>query len=114
LQAAQALRGRGVRAFCIQADNTLAQPLDVVVKAANDARPPLFNDDPDFAARGAVACVGVGYYESGLAAARPIGRELLGESPANIPIEYVSRKRVILREALEKKLCLTFLPEILD
>ena len=66
LQAAQALVSRGVQAFYIQGDNTVAQAFDVVVKAANDAQLPLFNDDPDFAARGAVACVGVGYYESGL------------------------------------------------
>src|SRR5205814_1949745 len=102
----------GVQAFYIQGDNTVAQALDVVVKAANDARLPLFNDDPDFAARGAVACVGVGYYESGLAAAPPIVRVLSGESPASIPIENVSRKRVILNEALAKKLGLTFPPEI--
>ncbi len=112
LQAAQALVSRRVQAFYIQGDNTVAQAFDVVVKAANDAGLPLFNDDPDFAARGAVACVGVGYYESGLAAARPIVRVLLGESPAGIPIENVSRKRVLLNEALAKNLGLTFPPEI--
>src|SRR6266516_1319307 len=112
LQAAQALVSRGAQAFYIQGDNTVAQAFDVVVKAANEARVPLFNDDPDFAARGAVACVGVGYYESGLAAARPIVRVLLGESPAGIPIENVSRKRVILNEALAKNLGLTFPPDI--
>ena len=112
LQAAQALVSRGAQAFYIQGDNTVAQAFDVVVKAANDAHLPLFNDDPDFAARGAVACVGVGYYESGVAAARPIVRVLLGESPAGIPIENVSRKRVILNDALAKSLGLTFPPEI--
>jgi len=103
---------RGVQAFYIQGDNTVAQAFDVVVKAANDARLPLFNDDPDFAARGAVACVGVGYYESGLAAARPTVRVLLGESPAGIPIENVSRKRLLLNEALAKQLGLTFPREV--
>jgi ABC-type uncharacterized transport system substrate-binding protein len=112
LQAAQALVSRSVQAFYIQGDNTVALAFDVVVKAANDARLPLFNDDPDFAARGAVACVGVGYYESGLAAARPIVHVLLGESPAGIPIENVSRKRVLLNDALAKKLGLTFPTEI--
>src|SRR5436309_7937488 len=112
LQAAQALVSRSVQAFYIQGDNTVAQAFDVVVKAANAARLPLFCDDPDYAARGALACVGVGYYESGLAAARPIVRVLLGESPAGIPIENVSRKRVILNEALAKQLGLTFPTEI--
>jgi len=114
LQAAQALVSRNVQAFYIQGDNTVALAFDFVVKAATDARLPLFNDDPDFAARGAVACVGVGYYESGVAAARPILRVLLGESPAGIPIENVSKKRLVLNEALAKKLGLTFPPEVLE
>ena len=113
LQAAQALVSRNVQAFYIQGDNTVALAFDFVVKAAHAARLPLFNDDPDFAARGAMACVGVGYYESGLAAARPILRVLLGESPASIPIENVSRKRLVLNEALAKNLGLTFPPEVL-
>ena len=113
LQAAQALVGRGVQAFYIQGDNTVAQAFDVVVKAAAAARLPLFNDDPDFAARGAVACVGVGYYESGFAAARPILRVLSGESPASIPIENVSRKRVVVNEAIANTLGLTLPPQIM-
>src|SRR5438552_4180406 len=112
LQAAQALVSRGAQAFYIQGDNTVAQAFDVVVKAANDARVPLFNDDPDFAARGAVACVGVGYYESGHAAARPILRVLLGESPAGIPIENVSQRRLLLNEALARKLGVAFPAEL--
>ena len=40
LQAAQALVSRGVRAFYIQGDTTVAQAFDVVVKAANDAQLP--------------------------------------------------------------------------
>jgi ABC-type uncharacterized transport system substrate-binding protein len=112
MQAAQALVSRRVQAFYIQGDNTVAQAFDIVVKTANDARLPLFNDDPDFAARGAVACVGVGYYESGVAAAKPILRVLLGESPASIPIENVSRKRLLLNDALAKKLGLTFPPAV--
>src|SRR5262245_27270642 len=113
LQAAQALVSRKVQAFYIQGDNTVALAFDFVVKAAADNRLPLFNDDPDFAARGAWACVGVGYYESGVAAARPILRVLLGESPAGIPIENVSKRKLVLNDALAKKLDLTFPPEIL-
>ena len=112
LQAAQALVSRGVQAFYIQGDNTVAQAFDVVVKAAADARLPLFNDDPDFAARGAVACVGVGYYESGRAAARPILRVLLGESPAGIPIENVSQRRLLLNEELARRLGFAFPAEL--
>jgi ABC-type uncharacterized transport system substrate-binding protein len=96
LQAGQALAGRSVDAFYIQGDNTVAQGFDAVVKAARDAKLPLFVDDPDSAKRGAVACVGLGYYRPGYAVARPLARVLLGESPAGIPMENVSEKVVWL------------------
>lgn len=108
LQAAAALLARGVKAFYIQGDNTVLQAFDAVVKAANDARIPLFNDDPDFAARGALACVGLGYYQSGFGAAKMIARVLLGEPPANIPLENISQKTLVLNDERAKALGLKF------
>lgn len=106
--AASALVARGVQAIYAQGDNTVAQAFDVLAKVAGDARLPLFNDDPAFTARGAVACVGLGGYESGRAVAAPLARVLLGESPAGIPLENVSRKALILNEALAARLGLRF------
>lgn len=113
ITAATALVARGVQAFYAQGDNTVAQAFDVLVKVAQDGRLPLFNDDPDFAARGAVACVGLGYYQSGVAAAAPLARVLLGESPAGIPLENVSQKALVLNEERARKLGLKFPPAIL-
>jgi ABC-type uncharacterized transport system substrate-binding protein len=96
LQAAQALAGRAVDAFYIQGDNTVIQGFDAVVKATHDAKVPLFVDDPDAAKRGAVACVGLGYYRPGYAIAKPLARVLLGTSPATIPMENVSERAVWL------------------
>jgi putative ABC transport system substrate-binding protein len=93
LQAGQALVGRGVDAVYIQGDNTVIQGFDAVVKAAHDAKRPLFVDDPDSAKRGALACVGLGYYRPGYAAARPLSRVLLGESPAGIPMEMYRKRQ---------------------
>jgi ABC-type uncharacterized transport system substrate-binding protein len=107
-QAAQALIGRGVDAIYIQGDNTVIQGFDGVVKATRDAKLPLFVDDPDVAKRGAVACIGVGYYRSGYAVAKPLARVLLGESPARIPIENVSERAVWLDLAQAAKLGLKF------
>src|SRR5262249_48274363 len=114
LQAAQALVSRRVDAFYIQGDNTVVQGFDAVVKATRDARLPLFVDDPDTAKRGAVACVGLGYYRPGYAIAKPLARVLLGESPAGIPMENVSEKAIWLDLALAKKLVLNFSAEILS
>ena len=92
LQAGQALLGRSVDAIYIQGDNTVIQGFDAVVKVARDARLPLFMDDPDTAKRGAVACVGLGYYRAGYELRKSLSRVMLGESPADIPIENVSEK----------------------
>jgi len=96
LQAGQALAGRSVDAIYIQGDNTVIQGFDAVVKVARDARLPLFVDDPETAKRGALACVGLGYYRPGYDLGKPLARVLLGESPSGIPIENVSEKVIWL------------------
>jgi ABC-type uncharacterized transport system substrate-binding protein len=108
LSAAQALVSRHVDAIYIQGDNTVVQGFDAVVKASHDSSVPLFVDDPDVARRGAVACIGLGYYRPGYAAAKPIARVLLGESPAAIPIENVTEKTVWLDMPQAAKLGLRF------
>jgi ABC-type uncharacterized transport system substrate-binding protein len=113
LQAAQALASRRVDAFYIQGDNTVIQGFDAVVKASRDARLPLFVDDPDSAKRGALACVGLGYYRPGYAVAKPLVRVLRGESPAAIPMENVSEKALWLDLRLAEKLGLKFPASIL-
>jgi ABC-type uncharacterized transport system substrate-binding protein len=92
LQAGQALVGRSVDAIYIQGDNTVIQGFDAVIKVARDARLPLFVDDPETAKRGALACVGLGFYRPGFGLGRALARVLLGESPAGIAIENVSEK----------------------
>jgi ABC-type uncharacterized transport system substrate-binding protein len=113
LQAAQALAGRRVDAYYIQGDNTVIQGFDAVVKAARDARLPLFVDDPDSAKRGAVACIGLGYYRPGYAVAKPIARVLLGESPGAIPMENVSERAVWIDLQQASALGLKFPEEVL-
>ena len=112
LQAAQALAGRSVDAFYIQGDNTVIQGFDAVIKAARDAKRPLFTDDPDSARRGALACIGLGYYRPGYAAAKPLVRVLLGEPPGGIPMENVSEKSVWLDLPQAAKLGVKFPADI--
>ena len=114
LQAAQALTGRRVDALYIQGDNTVIQGFEAVVKVARDAHIPVFVDDPDVAKRGAVACVGLGYYMPGYAAAKTVARVLLGESPAKIPMENVSHKVLWLNLPEAERIGVTFPKKILD
>jgi putative ABC transport system substrate-binding protein len=114
LQAAQALAGRHVDALYIQGDNTVLQGFEAVVKAARDARIPVFVDDPEVAKQGAIACVGLGYYKPGYASAKTVARVLLGESPAKIPMENVSDKVLWLNLPEAEKIGFTFPKKILD
>src|SRR5262249_32120115 len=108
LQAGQALAGRTVDAIYIQGDNTVIQGFDAVVKASRDAKIPLLVDDPECAKRGAVACVGLGFYRPGYDLGKPLARVLLGESPGRIPIENVSEKVIWLDLSQAAKLGLKF------
>jgi putative ABC transport system substrate-binding protein len=104
MQAAQALVSRHVDAIYIQGDNTVVQGFEGLVKVAHDAGVPLLVDDPDVAKRGAVACVGLGYYRPGYSVAKSVARVLLGKSPADIPIENVTEKTVWLDVSQAAKL----------
>jgi ABC-type uncharacterized transport system substrate-binding protein len=113
MQAGQALAGRGVDAIYIQGDNTVIQGFDAVVKVARDARLPLFVDDPETAKRGAMACVGLGFYRPGYDLGESLSRVLLGESPASIPIENVSEKVIWLDLPQAAKLGIKFPDDII-
>ena len=105
---AQAVVARGVDALWIIGDNTAYQGFDSIVKVARDAHLPLFIDDPVFVERGALAAVGVGWYEAGRAAAPVIKRVLEGESPARIPFENVAVKKFMLNPEVARTLGITF------
>ncbi|HEV8717183.1 MAG TPA: ABC transporter substrate-binding protein, partial [Candidatus Binatia bacterium] len=68
-QAAQVLTHRNVQALWITGDNTALQAFSGIVKAATDARLPLINNDPEFVQQGALVSVGIGWYQTGYAAA---------------------------------------------
>ena len=108
LQAAQALATRKIQAIWITGDNTALQAFDAIVQVAQDRKLPLINNDPEFVERGAVACVGLGWYEPGKAAARLAARVLLGENPAGLPIEEIAEKKLVLNRAVAARLGVVF------
>jgi ABC-type uncharacterized transport system substrate-binding protein len=112
-QAAQVLAGRNIQAMWITGDNTALQAFDAIVKVSLDRRIPLINNDPEFLDRGALACVGLGWYPAGQAAAKLAARVLLGQKPQNIPIEEVAVKKLALNRAVAGKLGVTFPPNLL-
>ncbi len=107
-QAAQVLAQRNVQALWITGDNTALQAFAGIAKAAADARLPLVNNDPEFVQQGALVSVGIGWYQTGYAAAKVVARVLRGESPQGIPFENITVKQVELNHEVARTLGITF------
>ncbi len=107
-QAAQALAARGVEALWITGDNTAIQAFEGIVKVAAAGRLPLIINDPEFAERGALVAVGIGWQRSCGAAAKQVARVLLGEIPQKLPFENVAIKKIVLNFELARKLGIKF------
>jgi ABC-type uncharacterized transport system substrate-binding protein len=107
-QAAQVVASRDVQALWITGDNTALQGFDGIVKVAREAGLPLVINDPEFTDRGALAAVGLGWYQSGIAAAPLVARVMRGENPQDIPFQEVAVKRLVLNHEVARTLGITF------
>lgn len=108
LQATQVVAARDVQALWITGDNTAIQGFDSIVKVSREAGLPLFINDPELTDRGALACVGIGWYQSGHAAASLVARVLRGESPADIPFQELAVEKLVLNHEAAEQLGITF------
>jgi ABC-type uncharacterized transport system substrate-binding protein len=111
--AAQSLVARGVEVVYLPGDNTAYQAFDGLASQLANGHVPLVIDSPEFLSRGALAVVGVGYHQSGFAAAEPLARVLAGEKPASIPLRNVTEKKVAFNQDVARRLGITFPPAVL-
>jgi len=95
-EAVQALISRGAEAIWIGGDNTVEIAMDMIVKAATDGRIPVFCNNPDMPAKGALFGLGANYYEVGLAAGDIATEILKGVSPNTMPIDNVVPETLII------------------
>ena len=112
-QAAQTLASRDIQAFWITGDNTALQAFSGIAKVAAQARLPLIINDPEFTDQGAVMAIGIGWYETGLAASRSVAQVLLGQNPKDMPFQNVAVRKLVVNPKVAKQLGITFPPEIL-
>jgi len=112
-QSAQVACYRNVQAMWVTGDNTALQGFDSIVKATSAAKLPLFINDPEFTSRGAVACVGLGWYPAGKAGGVLAARMLRGEDPAGIPFQEVAEQKLLLNDQVAGKLGITFPADVL-
>ena len=111
--AAQSLVARSVEVVYLPGDNTAYQAFDGLANQLANGHVPLVIDSPEFLSRGALAVVGVGYHQSGFAAAEPLARVLAGEKPAAIPLRNVTEKKVAFNQDVARKLGIKFPPAVL-
>src|SRR5262245_10129231 len=112
-QAAQALVARNVEAIWLGGDNTVTQGFEAVAKVAGDARIPLVTNDMEPVATHSLATVGIGFYESGHAAAQFASRVLLGDKPKDLAIENVAKREVTINTVVARNLGLRVSDEVL-
>ena len=96
------------QAMWVTGDNTALQSFDAIVKTTTDAKLPLIINDPEFTDRGALACVGLGWYPAGKAGGVLAGRLLRGEDPATIPFQEVAEKKLVLNNQAAARLGINF------
>jgi putative tryptophan/tyrosine transport system substrate-binding protein len=111
-QAAQVLSSRNVDALWVTGDNTALQAFSAIVKASRAAHLPLFINDPEFTAQGALVAVGIGWHRSGYAAGLMAARVLRGEKPRYIPFEDVAVRKLVLNQDAARALHITFPPAL--
>lgn len=81
--AAKSLLGR-VDAMYSTTDNNVMATYEALVKVCNDAKIPLISSDPSGVARGAVAGLGIDFYQLGRETGQVVVRILRGEKPGDI------------------------------
>ena len=95
LLAAQTLAGR-VDALYVPTDNTVAPAIESMVLVAERFKLPLIVGEEELVPKGALATIGIDYYQLGRQTANIAHRVLQGENPAEIPIQYLEAKDIVL------------------
>ncbi|MCL2658672.1 MAG: ABC transporter substrate-binding protein [Betaproteobacteria bacterium] len=109
--AARSLVGK-VDVIYTNTDNNVVSAYESLVKVGNDSKIPLVASDTDSVRRGAIAALGVNYYEIGKQAGRMVVRILDGEKPGTIKPETSDKLELFVNPGAAQKQGVT-LPETL-
>lgn len=101
--AAKSLKGK-VDLIYTTTDNNVVSAYESLVKVANESKIPLIASDPDSVGRGAIAALGMSYYDLGRQAGKMVIRILKGEKPGDIPPQIGSKTQLIInKQAAERQ-----------
>ncbi len=112
-QAAQVVVNQKIDAFFPMSDNTINSSFEVLGRVAEENRVPLFGGFLRSVEFGASAAVGFDFYDMGYRTGRLVVRVMNGESPARIPIEFMSDAKVHLNLDAAAKQGVEFPPAVL-
>lgn len=79
-------------------DNNVVSTYEAMVGVARDAKLPLVASDPDSVKRGAVAALGMNYYDMGRQTGKVVDRILKGEKPGAIASETGHKTTLVINE----------------
>src|SRR5690606_7698058 len=84
-------------------DNNVVSAYESLVKVGNDAKVPLIASDTDSVARGAIAALGVNYYDLGVQTGGIVSRTPNGEKPGAIASETSSKLELYVNPGAAKR-----------
>ncbi|MCP3654792.1 ABC transporter substrate-binding protein [Herbaspirillum sp.] len=111
--AAKSLIGK-VDVIYTNTDNNVVSAYEALVKVGNDAKIPLVASDTDSVKRGAIAALGVNYYDLGRQTGKVVSRILKGEKPGDIASATSSKLELFVNTAAAQKQGVTLSPELVS
>ncbi|MCJ0762614.1 ABC transporter substrate-binding protein [Variovorax terrae] len=100
--AAKSLIGK-VDAIYTNTDNNVVSAYEALVKVGNDAKIPLIASDTDSVKRGAIAALGINYYDLGRQTGKVVVRILKGEQPGAIASETSDKLELFVNTTAAEK-----------
>ncbi|WP_144769043.1 ABC transporter substrate-binding protein [Herbaspirillum sp. SJZ099] len=94
-------------------DNNVVSVFESLAKVCNDARIPLIASDTGSVKRGAVAALGVNFYDLGRQTGKMVGRILKGEKPGDIASSTSKNLELYVNTSAAQKQGVTLSPEFL-
>lgn len=111
--AARSLVGK-VDAIYTSTDNNVVSAYESLVKVGMDTKTPLIASDTDSVKRGAIAALGIDYYQHGVQAGKIAVRILQGEAPGNIAPQKTGELSLYINRTAAVAQGVTLPEELLD
>ncbi len=110
----QAADSLDVDAFFVITDNTVVSALETLIQVAEDKDIPVIASEGDSVARGAIATIGIDYYQLGYQTGEMAVKILTGEAdPAAMPVETQSDLALYLNTGAAERMGVTIPDDLL-